>query len=247
MLTDKTIIITGGAKNLGAAVAHRVAQDQANLVIHYNSESSAPDAEKTVAEVRAAGGEAIAVQGDLTVSSQVDALFAAAKDRFGEIWAVVNTAGRVAGSPIAETAEEDADAMIAVNTKAAFLVLRAAAREVSDGGRILNTVTSLLSAFTPGYALYAGSKASNEHYVRAMAKELAPRRISVNNVAPGPMDTPFFWDAAGEGEFDIVRSMAMGNRITRIDDIVPWFYFLLTDGAWASGQTFLVNGGFTTR
>ena len=246
-LADKTIIITGGAKNLGAALARRVAQDGGNVVVHFHDDASAADAEATVEDVEAAGGRAITVQGDLTDRRQVEAVFGAAHDRFGEIYGVVNTAGRAMGHALVEMKEEDADAMIAVNTKAAFLVLQAAARTVQDGGRIVNTVTSLLAAFTPLYALYAGTKASNEHYVRAMAKELAGRGVSVNNIAPGPMDTPFFWEAAHEGEFELVSSMAMGNRLTRVDDIVPWFYFLLTDGGWASGQTFFVNGGFTTR
>lgn len=246
-LRDKTIVITGGAKNLGGAAARRIAADGAKIVVHYNSDGSADDAADTVAAVEKTGGQAFAFQADLTDAAQVDALFDATSNRFGELFATVNTAAHAMGDVVTAMTEDDVDEMIAINVKGTFLVLQAAARRISDGGRIINLVTSLLSAYTPGYALYAGTKASNEHYIRALSKELAEKQVSVNNIGPGPMDTPFFWDAAHEGEADMVTGMAMGNRLTQVADIVPWIYFLLTDGAWASGQTIFVNGGFSTR
>jgi Enoyl-(Acyl carrier protein) reductase len=119
----------------------------------------------------------------------------------------------------------------------AFFVMREAAKRTEDGGRILTILTSLLAAFTPMYSVYAGSKAPVEHFTRALSKELQDRSISVNALAPGPMDTSFFWDAAHPGEADFVQSQAMRNQLTQVDDIVPWVRFLLTDGWWLNGQT----------
>ena len=122
-----------------------------------------------------------------------------------------------------------------------------AAKRMEDGGKIINLVTSLLAAYTGRYSVYSGSKAPVEHFTRALSKELFGRSISVNNLAPGPMDTPFFWNAAAPGEPDYVKSQTTNGELTRIEDIVPWVRFLLTDGWYLNGQTVFVNGGFSTR
>jgi NAD(P)-dependent dehydrogenase (short-subunit alcohol dehydrogenase family) len=108
-------------------------------------------------------------------------------------------------------------------------------------------VRSLFAAFTDGYSTYAGSKAPVEHFTRAAAKEFAARGISVNNVAPGPMDTPFFYGQETPERVEFHKSQALGNQLTRIEDIVPLVRFLATDGHWITGQTTFANGGYTTR
>lgn len=108
-------------------------------------------------------------------------------------------------------------------------------------------MTSLLAAFTDGYATYAGAKAPLEHFTRAAAKEFAPRGIAVNNVAPGPMDTPFFYPQETPERVEFHKSQAMGGRLTEIEDIAPLVRFLVTEGGWITGQTIFANGGYTVR
>ena len=125
--------------------------------------------------------------------------------------------------------------------------LKEAGKQVADGGKIITIVTSLLAAFTDGYSTYAGGKAPVEHFTRAAAKELAVRGISVNSVAPGPMDTPFFYGQETPERVAFHKSQAMGNSLTKIEDIAPIVRFLATDGWWITGQTIFANGGYTTR
>ncbi|MBB3662205.1 MULTISPECIES: SDR family oxidoreductase [Prauserella salsuginis group] len=246
-LRDKVVVLGGGAKNLGGLLARRLGQLGAKVVVHYHSDASASDAEKTVDEVTAAGGEAVTAQGDLTRVADVRAVFDAAVDRFGRVDVAVNTTGMVLRKPILETTEEEYDRMFAVNSKAAYFFIQEAGRRLSDNGKIISLGTSLLAAFTDGYSTYAGGKAPLEHFTRAAAKEFADRGISVNVVAPGPMDTPFFYPQETPERVEFHKSQAMGNQLTQIEDIVPIILFLATDGWWFTGQTMFPNGGYTTR
>jgi NAD(P)-dependent dehydrogenase (short-subunit alcohol dehydrogenase family) len=246
-LTDEVVLITGGAKNLGGLIARDLASEGARIAVHYHSESTKAAADETTAAVIDAGSDAFALEADLSRPAEVRRLFDETVGRFGSLYATVNTAGMAIGKPVVEFSEAEYDAMMAVNSKAAFFVMQEAARRTEDGGKIVNVLTSLLAAYTANYSLYAGSKAPVEHFTRALSKELYGRSISVNSIAPGPMDTSFFWDAAHPGEPEFVRSQAMNGELTQPGDIVPWIRFLLTDGWWLNGQTVLVNGGFTTR
>jgi NAD(P)-dependent dehydrogenase (short-subunit alcohol dehydrogenase family) len=246
-LDGKVVLVLGGAKNLGGHVSRDLAARGARIGVHYNSAATRAAAEATVAAVRDAGGDAIAVRADLTDPAQVAHVFDEVVAAFGSLYGTVNTAGLAIGKPVAELPIEELDAMLAVNTRAAFLVMQQAARRTEDGGRILTVLTSLVAAFTGLYSVYAGSKGAVEHFTRALARELFDQQISVNAIAPGPMDTPFFWDAVHPGEHEFVTSQAMGHRLTNVEDIVPWIRFLLTEGSWLNGQTLLVNGGFSTR
>ncbi|WP_405739377.1 SDR family oxidoreductase [Streptomyces sp. NBC_01525] len=152
-----------------------------------------------------------------------------------------NLGGLIAGTLGAE------GALVAVNSKAAFFVMKEAARRIEDGGKIVTIVTSLLAAYTGLYSSYAGSKAPVEHFARALSKELFGRNISVNNIAPGPMDTPFFYPAEDDDSVAFHKASAMNGDLTRIEDIAPWVRMLLTDGWWANGRTLFLNGGYTTR
>ncbi|OXM46457.1 short chain dehydrogenase [Amycolatopsis thailandensis] len=246
-LNGTVAVIAGGAKNLGGLLSATLGQAGAKIVVHYHGDASAADAEKTVEAVRNAGSEAIAVQGDLTRVADVRRLFDTAVDTFGGADIAVNTTGMVLRKPILETTEEDYDRMFAVNAKAAYFFIQEAGRRLSDNGKIISLGTSLLAAFTDGYSTYAGGKAPLEHFTRAAAKEFADRGISVNVVAPGPMDTPFFYPQETPERVEFHKSQAKGGRLTEIEDIVPIIRFLATDGAWFTGQTLFPNGGYTTR
>ncbi|WLP90113.1 SDR family oxidoreductase [Gordonia sp. NB41Y] len=246
-LHGRTAVVAAGAKNLGGLISRDLAALGAAVVVHHHGETSRPDAEKTVAEIEAAGGRAIAVAGDLTRPAAVAALFDEAVTAFGAVDIAVNTVGKVLRTPIVETSEADYDAMFDINAKAAFFFLQEAGKQLSDNGSVITIVTSLLAAFTDGYATYAGSKSPVEHFTRAAAKEFAPRGISVTAVAPGPMDTPFFYPQETPERVEFHKSQAMGNRLTRIEDIAPIVTFLATEGHWITGQTLFANGGYTTR
>lgn len=246
-LEGKTAIVAGGAKNLGGLVSTTLAQQGANIAVHYNSAASEADADRTVEAVQAAGAKAVKIQGDLTVPANVEKLFTTAKDAFGGVDIAVNTAGKVLRKPIVETTEEEYDSMFAINSKAAYFFIKEAGKNLNDDGKIVTIVTALLAAFTDGYSTYAGGKSPVEHFTRAAAKEFADRGISVNNIAPGPMDTPFFYPQETPERVEFHKSQALGGRLTQIEDIAPLVQFLVTDGGWMTGQTVFANGGYTTR
>ncbi len=252
-IEGKTVLIAGGAKNLGGLLARDLAgHGAAAIAIHYNSEASRQEAEATAAAVRDAGAQAHLFQADLTTADAAERLFADARQAMGRVDIAVNTVGRVLKKPFVEITEAEFDQMDAVNNKAAFFFLKEAGRTLSDNGKVCTLVTSLLGAFTPFYASYAGTKAPVEHYTRAAAKEFGERGISVTAIGPGPMDTPFFYpaesdDAVAYHKTAAALSPSSKTGLTDIEDIVPWIRFLVSDGWWMTGQTILVNGGYTTR
>lgn len=246
-LTGKTAVVAAGAKNLGGLISRQLADLGANIVVHYHSASSEAAAQETLAAVQQAGASGLLATGDLSKPAEVKQLFSQAKEAFGGVDIAVNTAGMVLRKPIVDIDEAEYDAMFDVNAKAAFFFIKEAGKNLNDGGRIVTIVTSLLAAFTDGYSTYAGAKAPVEHFTRAAAKELADRNISVNNIAPGPMDTPFFYGQETPERVAFHKSQAMGNELTKIEQIAPIVTFLATDGGWITGQTLFANGGYTTR
>ena len=246
-LDGKVTLVAGGAKNLGGLISREFAASGSKIVVHYNSTSTEGDADKTVKDITDMGGSAIAIQGDLTKVANMSSLFEQAKDHFGGIDVAVNTVGKVLRKPIIETSEEEFDDMLAINAKSAYFFMKEAGLHLNDNGKLITIVTSLLAAFTDGYSTYAGGKATVEHFTRAAAKEFSGRGISVNNIGPGPMDTPFFYGEETPERVAFHKSQAMGNQLTQIEDIVPIVKFLATDGWWITGQTIFANGGYTTR
>lgn len=252
-ISGKKVLIAGGAKNLGGLIARDLAgQGAAAVAVHYNSPSAKAEADATAAAVEAAGAAAPAFRADLTTAGAMERLFADARAAMGGIDIAINTVGKVLKKPIADVSEAEYDEMSAVNAKTAFFFLKEAGRHLSDNGKVVTLVTSLLGAFTPFYAAYAGTKAPVEHFTRAAAKELGARGISVTAVGPGPMDTPFFYPAEGEDAVAYHRTAAALSPFSRtgltdIEDIVPFIRFLVSDGWWITGQTILINGGYTTK
>ncbi len=252
-IKGKTAIIAGGAKNLGGLIARDLAQHGAKAVaVHYNSAATKNAADETVAAVKAAGAKAVALQGDLTTAGAIEKLFADAVAAIGKPDIAINTVGKVLKKPFVQITEAEYDEMTAVNSKTAFFFMKEAGKHVNDNGKILTLVTSLLGAFTPFYAAYAGTKAPVEHFVRAAAKEFGERGISVTAVGPGPMDTPFFYPAEGADAVAYHKTAAALSKfsktgLTDIEDVVPFIRFLVSDGWWMTGQTLLINGGYTTK
>jgi NAD(P)-dependent dehydrogenase (short-subunit alcohol dehydrogenase family) len=252
-LQGKTVLITGGAKNLGGLLGRDLAgQGVKAIAIHYNSDATKPAAEETVAAIEASGPSAYAFQGDLTSAAAVAGLFDDAKAAMGSIDIAVNTTGMVIKKPIPEITESDYDKIFAINSKTAFFFIQEAGKQLSDGGKLVTLVTSLLAAYTGLYSIYAGSKSPVEHFTRAASKEFGERGISVVAVAPGPMETPFFYGQETEESAKFNQTAADLSKFTETGltdpvDIVRLIRFLVSDGWWITGQTIFANGGYTTR
>jgi NAD(P)-dependent dehydrogenase (short-subunit alcohol dehydrogenase family) len=191
-------------------------------------------------------------QADLTTASAMKKLFVDANNAMGSIDIAINTTGMVIKHPLPEITEDDFDTIFGINAKAAFFFIQQAGIHVAERGKIVTLVTSLLAAFTGLYSVYAGSKAPVEHFTRAASKEFGAQGISVNAVAPGPMETPFFYGAEttesaayNQGAADLSKFTETG--LTDPKDIVPLVGFLVSDGWWITGQTIFANGGYTTR
>lgn len=252
-IAGKTALIAGGGKNLGGLIARELAAAGARAIaIHYNGDRTKAAAEETAEAVRALGAQAAIFQADLTTAAANAQLFADAERALGKINIAINTVGMVLKKPIVEISEDEYDIMAAVNSKSAFFFLKEAGKNISDHGKVLTIVTSLLGAFTPFYSVYEGLKAPVEHFTRAASKEFGARGISVNAIGPGPMDTPFFYgqeSADAQAYHKGAASLSAYSRtgLTDIEDIVPWVKLLVSNGWWMTGQTILVNGGYTTK
>ncbi|MQQ72461.1 SDR family oxidoreductase [Acinetobacter baumannii] len=246
-LKDKVVLITGGAKNLGGLISRKFAEQGAKLAIHYNSLETQADAEQTLADIKALGADAILIQADLTHIENIEKLFIDTKQHFGGIDIAINTVGKVLKKPFLETTEQEFDSMSDINSKIAYFFIQSAGRHLNNGGKICSIVTSLLAAYTGFYSTYEGLKAPVEHYTRAASKEFGDSQISVTAVAPGPMDTPFFYGQESAEAVAYHKSASALGGLTKIEDIEPLVRFLVTDGWWITGQTIFANGGYTTR
>lgn len=158
-IQGKVVLITGGAKNLGGLLARDLAQHGAKAVaIHYNSAATQADADKTVAAVQKLGAQAVALQADLSTAAAMEKLFTDCVAAVGRPDIAINTVGKVLKKPIADISEAEFDEMDAINNKSALFFLKEAGKHVQDHGKVVTLVTSLLGAFTPFYASYAGTK-----------------------------------------------------------------------------------------
>ena len=246
-LKGKVVLIAGGAKNLGGLLSRNFAAKGAKVAIHYNSEKTKADANKTLADIQNAGAEAFLFQADLTKVENIKKLFEETKATLGGIDIAINTVGMVLKKPFIDTTEMEYDTMFDINSKVAYFFIQEAGKALNDHGKICTIVTSLLAAYTGLYSTYAGAKAPVEHFTRMASKEFGDRGISVTNVAPGPMDTPFFYGQESDDAVAYHKSASALGGLTDIKDIAPLVEFLVTDGWWITGQTIFANGGYTTR
>ena len=224
-------------------MAKRLGQDGFAVVVNYAS--SASQAESVVAEIKAAGGEAIAVKADISNKADVERLFEETLKHFGSIDVVVNNSGVMPLSPIGKGDVEVFDKVINTNLRGAFLVLAQAAQHVVSGGRIIAFSSSVLAKSFPTYGPYIASKAGVEGLVHVLANELRGRNITVNAVAPGPVATELFLDGKSEEQISQISKMAPLERLGQPNDIANVISFLAgPDGGWVNSQVVRVNGGF---
>lgn len=241
-LENKTAIVTGAAKGIGAAIAQRLASDGAAIIINYaRDEKSATSLVRTI---KSTGGRAIAVQGDVTDSSVFPALFDSAEKAFGPVDILVNNAGVMHLSPLAQASDEDFNTQVAVNLGGTFRGMREAGKRLREGGRIISISSSVVGLYQPGYGIYAATKAAIEALTHVLAKELGSRGITVNAISPGPVETAFFLAGKTDEQIQAISRMAPLGRLGQPDDIAHTAAFLAgPDSGWINGQTIRTNGG----
>jgi 3-oxoacyl-[acyl-carrier protein] reductase len=241
-LEGKVALVIGGTRNMGAAFAEHIAARGATTVITYAGDETA--AGQTLALVEKHGVTAEAVRSDAAAAAEVDDLFRGVTARHGRLDIVVHVPGAVTKRPLADLTDDDFDHLIDRNTRSAFNTLRATARHIADNGRYVVLSTTLTSVMTGPYGVYSASKAAVERMVLAAAKELGDRGVTVNAVAPGPVDDSFYRSAETPESIAAATNHSPRGRLGRPDDIVPVVGFLIGDAAtWVSGQTIRVNGG----
>ncbi|WP_339763887.1 SDR family oxidoreductase [uncultured Hoeflea sp.] len=239
---NRVAIVTGGSKGIGAAIARRLAKDGIAVVVNYSRDAG--PAEDVVHDIEADGGRAIAVAADIGSAYGLRSLFDAADKAFGGVDILINNAGMMQLSPIADVADEAFERQIAVNLGGVFRGMREAAKRLNEGGRIISFSSSVVGLYQPGYGVYAASKAAVEAMTHILAKELGSRGITVNAVAPGPVETELFM--AGKSD-ELVQNIAGMNPFKRLGqpgDIANVVSFLAgSDAAWINGQIIRANGG----
>lgn len=244
-LKDKVAIITGGARDIGKSVSLQLAAEGAKLVINYFDN---PDqAEDTLSEIRAAGGDAIIVQGDMTNPEDVDKVVAEARDAFGDqIDILVNVAGGlVARKTIDEMDLEFFELLMKLNLTTTFLLTKAVAPHMGNGGSIVNFASQAgRDGGGPGASIYATSKGAIMTFTRAMAKELGPRNIRVNALCPGVISTTFHDTFTQDEVRKNVANVTPLRREGRADEVADVVAYLASDEAsFLTGLNMDVGGG----
>ncbi|MCJ2075068.1 glucose 1-dehydrogenase [Methylobacterium sp. E-041] len=243
-LAGKVAVVTGASKGIGAGIAKALAQDGAAVVVNYAS--SKTGAEAVVAAITAAGGRAIAVQGDVSQAAQAQAVIEAAVTAFGRLDVLVNNSGVYDFAAIEEITEAHYRKLFDVNVLGVLLATQAAARHLGEGGSIVNISSAITHVHTPTAAVYAGTKGALNAISGVLANELAPRRIRVNTVSPGYVVTEGTHSAGiagSEMEAGFVAQTPLG-RAGAPDDIARVVAFLASDDArWLTGEVITASGG----
>jgi len=239
----RSAIVTGASGGIGCAVAKRLANDGFEIALAYAGNPAR--AQEVVAEIKAAGGQAFAIQADIANVEAVQSLFKQTQDTYGRIDVVVNNAGIMPLSPIAKGDVETFDKVIATNLRGTFLVLAQAAQHVAEGGRIIALSSSVLVKSFPTYGAYIASKAGVEGLVHVLANEMRGRKVTVNVVAPGPVGTELFLKGKTQAQIDELSKVPPLERLGQPEDIANVVSFLAgPDGGWVNGQVLRANGGF---
>jgi 3-oxoacyl-[acyl-carrier protein] reductase len=244
-LEGKVAIVTGASKGIGASIAKHLAESGAAVVVNYAS--SKEGADRVVGEIEGKGGRAVAVQADMAKADDVERLFSDAKTAFGRLDIVVNNAGVYEFMPLEQITEAHFHRQFDVNVLGLILAAKEAVKHFgADGGSIVNISSVASTAAPPNASVYSATKAAVDAVTRSLAKELGPRRIRVNAINPGMVETEGF-RTAGLEESDFrkqVEAQTPLGRIGRPQDIAPAAVFLASeDAAWITGETLHISGG----
>lgn len=242
-LAGKVAIVTGASRGIGKTIAEELALHGAKVVMNYAS--SPEKSAQAVAGIRHQGGEAIAVQADISQVAEVQKLFQATLQEYGQVDILVNNAGIMITKLISAITEEDFDKIFAINVKGTFFACQQAAIHMNKNGRIINFSTSVAGNMFPAYSIYAGTKGAVEQMTRQLAKEFGPKGITINAVAPGPVNTELFTVGKTAEQIDALSKMNAFGRLGEPQDIAKTVLFLTSEDAqWITGQTLRINGGF---
>ena len=244
-LTNQVAVVTGASKGIGAGIAKALAAEGASVVVNYAS--SKPGAEKVVQEITAAGGKAIAIQADLAKAADVTRLFAETKKAYGKLNILVNNAGVYEFAPLDGVTEELFHRHFNLNVLGLLLATKEAVKLIGpEGGSIINVGSGVSTINPPNSSVYTATKAAVDSITGVLAKELGPRKIRVNSINPGMIETEGV-HAAGFSEGDFrkwVESTSPLGRIGQTDDIAPTAVYLASsDSKYLTGETIRVTGG----
>lgn len=246
-LKNKVAVITGSARGLGKAIAERYAALGADIVINYSRDKAS--AEEVVSNIKAMGGNVIAIQADISKVKEIERLFFEATAAFGKIDIVVANAGiELVETPVTEFTEEQFDRVFSINTKGSYFTMQQAAKHVENNGRIIYIASSTTSFPVPGMAVYGGSKTTPRYLVDILSKEIGHKGVTVNSIIPFAVDhSGIFADPEAYPALrkQLLDSCPMG-RLAEVEDVANAAEFFASDlSSFVSGQHLLVNGGAT--
>jgi 3-oxoacyl-[acyl-carrier protein] reductase len=244
-LTGKVAVVTGASKGIGAGIAKGLAAEGAAVVVNYAS--SREGADRVAAEITKQGGKAIAVQGDVAKAADVKRIFAEAKKAFGRVDVVVNNAGIYQFAPLEEVTEEQFNKQFNTNVLGLILATQEGAKHFGpEGGSVINVGSAASTLTPPSTAVYTATKGAVDAVTRTLAKELGPKKIRVNSINPGAIETEGV-HAAGLMGGDFLKGLEAQTPLGRIgqpEDIAPIAVFLASsDSGWLTGETLIASGG----
>ncbi|HEY2351633.1 MAG TPA: glucose 1-dehydrogenase [Candidatus Acidoferrum sp.] len=245
-LEGKVAVVTGASKGIGAAIAKQLGAEGAAVVVNYSS--SKEGADRVVAEIKSKGGKAVAVQADVSKQKDIERLFAETKKEFGTLDVLINNAGVYEFAPLAEVTEKQFRKMFDLNVLGLLLTTQEGVKHFGpSGGSIVNISSVAVIAPPPNAAVYSATKGAVDAVTKSLSKELGPRKIRVNAINPGMVETEGV-HAAGFAESDFRKYLESNTPLGRIgqpDDIAPAAVFLASgDSSWISGETWVIAGGF---
>lgn len=239
-LTGKVAIVTGSSDGIGRAIAERLAQDGATVIVNYGK--SADKAKEVVAGIEAKGGKAVAIQSDMSKVGDAGRLVKDTVKRFGRLDILINNAGMFMFKPLVDMSEEEFDRMFALNTKGPYFALQETAKVIQEGGRIVNISTDGTHAGFGGATAYLGSKGALEQFTKGLAHELAPKGVTVNTVSPGYTITAML--PADPAFRQIGEQASPLKRLGVPKDIADVVAFVVSEEArWLTGQNIHAGGG----
>jgi 3-oxoacyl-[acyl-carrier protein] reductase len=243
-LKNKVAVVTGASKGIGAAIAKGLAAEGAAVVVNYAS--SRAGADQVVKHITAGGGKAIAVQGDVAKAADVERVFAEAQKAFGRLDVLVNNAGVYEFAALGDVTEKQFHRMFDTNVLGLILATQEAARHLPEGGSVINIGSVASTVTPPSSAVYTATKGAVDAVTRVLAKELGSKKIRVNSINPGGVETEGFHTAGFAGS-DFEKAMVAQTPLGRLgqpDDIAPIAVFLASDESrWLTGETLLASGG----
>jgi 3-oxoacyl-[acyl-carrier protein] reductase len=244
-LANKVAVVTGASKGIGAGIAKALAAEGAAVVVNYAS--SKDGADKVVAEITAKGGKAVAVQGDVAKAADVTRIFVETKKAFGRLDVLVNNAGVYQFTPLEEITEESFHKLFNTNVLGLLLATKEAEKHFGDGGgSVINIGSAVTEIHPPTSAVYTATKGAVDAVTRVLAKELGPKKIRVNSINPGMVETEGTHAAGFIGsdfQKDLEAQAPLG-RIGQTDDIAPIAVFLASaDSGWLTGELLIASGG----